>query len=228
MKVIIFGATGMIGQGVLRECLLDPGVESVLTVGRRATGKEHEKLHELVLADLHDYSSVANKLAGYDACFFCLGVASAGMKEDDYRSITRDIPAAAGQVLAERNPGMTFVFVSGRSTDSSEKGPVMWARVKGAAENAIFALPFKGKFAFRPGFIQPLHGIQSRTPLYRFFYVLLGPLMPALRALFPSSVSTTEQIGRAMLNVSRRGYPKAILETADIEAAAKLDATSPA
>ena len=225
MKVIIFGATGMIGQGVLRECLLDPGVESVLTVGRNATGQEHAKLHELVLEDLHDYSSVREKLAGYDACYFCLGIASAGMKEDAYRRITRDIPAAAGAVLAELNPGMTFILVSGRSTDSTEKGPIMWARVKGAAENAIFALPFKGKYAFRPGFIQPKHGIQSRTPAYRIAYILFAPFMPLMRALMPNSVSTTERIGRAMLNVTRRGYSKPILETADIEAAAKLDGT---
>lgn len=224
MKVIIFGATGMIGQGVLRECLLDAGVETVLTIGRSATGKEHPKLHELVLEDLHDYSGVADKLTGYDACYFCLGVASAGMKEDDYRRITRDIPAAAGAVLAERNPNMTFILVSGRNTDSTEKGPVMWARVKGAAENAIFALPFKGKYAFRPGLIQPKHGIKSRTTLYRIAYIVISPVVPLLRALNPSSVSTTERIGRAMLNVTRRGYPKQILETADIEAASHLDA----
>src|SRR5678815_2327646 len=130
MKVIIFGATGMIGQGVLRECLLDPAVEAVLTVGRRATGRTEPKLHELVLDDLHDYSGVTEKLTGYDACYFCLGVASAGMKEEDYRRVTRDIPAAAGAALAALNPNMTFVLVSGRSTDSTEKGSVMWARVK--------------------------------------------------------------------------------------------------
>jgi len=224
MKVIIFGATGMIGQGVLRECLLDPEVEAVLTIGRRATGRAEPKLHELVLDDLHDYSSVTDKLAGYDACFFCLGIASAGMKEADYRRITRDIPAAAGAALAALNPNLTFVLVSGRSTDSTEKGSVMWARVKGAAENAVFALPIKGKYAFRPGLIQPLHGIKSRTTLYRVMYVLFAPLVPLLRSLYPNSVSTTERIGRAMLNVARRGYPKQILETADIEAAANLGA----
>jgi len=223
MKVIIFGATGMIGQGVLRECLLDPAVEAVLTVGRRATGRTEPKLHELVLDDLHDYSGVTEKLTGYDACYFCLGVASAGMKEEDYRRVTRDIPAAAGAALAALNPNMTFVLVSGRSTDSTEKGSVMWARVKGAAENAIFALPFKGKYAFRPGLIQARHGIQSRTTLYRVMYKLLWPLVSVLRSLYPNSVSTTEQLGRAMLNVTRRGYPKQILETADIEAAANLD-----
>ena len=223
MKVIIFGATGMIGQGVLRECLLDPAVEAVLTVGRRATGRTEPKLHELVLDDLHDYSGVTEKLTGYDACYFCLGVASAGMKEEDYRRVTRDIPAAAGATLAALNPNMTFVLVSGRSTDSTEKGSVMWARVKGAAENAIFALPFKGKYAFRPGLIQARHGIQSRTTLYRVMYKLLWPLVSVLRSLYPNSVSTTEQLGRAMLNVTRRGYPKQILETADIEAAANLD-----
>jgi uncharacterized protein YbjT (DUF2867 family) len=220
MKVILFGATGMVGQGVLRECLLDPGVEHVLAIGRRATGKQDPKLEELVLSDLQDFTPVADKLSGYDACFFCLGVTSVGMNEADYRKVTRDIPAAAGRVLAERNPGMTFVLVTGRGTDATGTSQTMWARVKGEAENAIFALPFKGKYAFRPGFIEPLHGITSRTPSYRVLYALFSWIVPILRFFWPDSMTTTERIGRAMLNIARRGYSKPVLDPADINAAA--------
>jgi uncharacterized protein YbjT (DUF2867 family) len=220
MKVVIFGATGMVGQGVLRECLLDPGVEQVLSVGRRATGKVDPKLHELVLPDLTDLDSVAGKLAGYDACFFCLGVTSAGTPEAEYRRTTLDIPAAAGRVLAEKSPNLTFVLVTGRGTDNTGKSSVMWSRVKGEAENAIFALTLKGKYAFRPGIIQPLHGVASRTPLYRFFYVALGWMFPIWRALSPDSITTTERVGRAMLWVARHGYEKQVLESPDINAAA--------
>jgi uncharacterized protein YbjT (DUF2867 family) len=221
MKVIIFGATGMVGQGVLRECLADPGVDGVLTLGRRATGQTHPKLREITLPDLTDYSAIAGELSGYDACFFCLGVTSAGMSEADYRRVTVDIAAAAGRVLVERSPQMTFVFVSGQGSDGTGKSRVMWSRVKGEAENAILALPFKGKFAFRPGFIQPAPGIVSRTPLYRFFYAILLPLFPLIRALFPRNVTTSEKMARAMLNVTRHGAPKAVLETADINAIAE-------
>jgi uncharacterized protein YbjT (DUF2867 family) len=224
MRVVLFGATGMVGQGVLRECLLDPGVDAVLTVGRRATGEQHPKLHELVVADLVDYSAVAEKLAGYDACFFCLGITSAGTREAEYVRITRDIPAAAAKVLAEKNPEMTFILVTGKGTDPTGKSATMWARVKGEAENAVFALPFKGKYAFRPGIIEPLHGITSRTAAYRFFYTLFGWLMPPIKALFPDSVTTTERIGQAMLHIARHGYPKAVLESPDINAAAALAA----
>lgn len=220
MKVILFGATGMVGQGVLRECLLDPGVEHVLAIGRRKAGKQDPKLEELVLSDLQDFTPVADKLSGYDACFFCLGVTSVGMNEADYRKVTRDIPAAAGRVLAERNPGMTFVLVTGRGTDATGTSQTMWARVKGEAENAIFALPFKGKYAFRPGFIEPLHGITSRTQSYRVLYALFSWIVPILRFFWPESMTTTERIGRAMLNIARRGYSKPVLDPADINAAA--------
>lgn len=216
MKVIVFGATGMVGQGVLRECLLDPGVDRVLTVGRAATGKRHAKLDELVHADLADYSTVASRLAGYDACFFCLGVSSAGMKEADYRRVTHDFALAAAGTLARVSPGMTFIFVSGAGTDAD--GGSMWARVKGETERAILALPFKAAYMFRPAFIQPLHGISSRTALYRILYALLRPLVPVIRALSPRWVTTTEQVGRAMLEVARRGYPRPILENWEIDA----------
>ena len=218
MKAIVFGATGMVGQGVLRECLLDDGVEQVLTVGRSATGQQHPKLKELVVPDLTDYSAVRAELGGYDACFFCLGVASAGMAEEAYTRITCDIPVAAARTLAALNPRMTFVHVSGTGADSSERSRVMWARVKGRAENAILAMPFKAAYVFRPAFIQPLHGIRSRTRLYRVFYAIGGPLFPLLKRLFPGKVTTTEQMGRAMIAVARHGAARRVLEQPDINA----------
>ena len=220
MKVIIFGATGMVGQGVLRECLRDPEVERVLAVGRRPTGQVHQKLQELVHPDMNDFSAVERELTGFDACFFCLGVSSLGMAEDAYRRITYDLTLAAATPLARLNPWMTFVYVTGVGTDSTEKGPLMWARIKGKAENAVLSLPFKAAYVFRPGLIQPMHGIKSKTALYRIPYTLLAPLVPWLKRRFPKYVTTTETIGRAMLTVVRRGYPVRILESSDINAAA--------
>jgi uncharacterized protein YbjT (DUF2867 family) len=218
MKVILFGATGMVGQGVLRECLLAQDVESVLAVGRGSTGQQHQKLREILRADLHEYAGLEAELTGYDACFFCLGVTSAGMSEAAYRRITVDIAAAAGRSLAARNPGMTFVFVSGAGTDPNSR--TMWARVKGEAENAVLALPIKAAYVFRPAFIRAMHGITSRTLMYRLLYPVLAPLFPLLKAFFPQYVLTTEQIGRAMLNAVRKGAPKRILESQDIAALA--------
>jgi uncharacterized protein YbjT (DUF2867 family) len=220
MKVILFGATGMVGQGARRECLLDPGVERVLAVVRTPALAPAAKLRELVVRDFQDFSSVEGDLTGYDACFFCLGIASAGLSEADYTRITHDVTVAAGSTLARLNPAMTFVFVSGAGADSTESGRVMWARIKGKAENAVLRMPFKASYVFRPAFIQPLHGITSRTRLYRVLYRVMAPVVPMVRALFPRYVTTTEQIGRAMLNVARRGAPKRILESADISAAA--------
>ncbi len=221
MKVIVFGATGMVGQGVLRECLVDPRVEQVLTVGRSVTGQRNEKLREIVRADLSDLSPIAAELAGYDACFFCLGVSSAGKSEAEYRKLTYDLTLAVARVLAEKNPQLTFVYVSGTGTDSTERGRVMWARVKGATENALLEMPFKAAYMFRPGVIQPLYGATSRTPVYRVFYTLLGPVVSLARALFPSVVTTTENVGKAMLNAAERGAPKSVLENRDIDALAK-------
>ena len=215
MRVILFGATGMVGQGVLRECLLDPGVERVLAVGRTAIPQREEKRHDLMVANFLDFSAVERELSGYDACFFCLGITSAGMTEADYRRVTYDIALAAAQTLVRINPEMTFVFVSGAGADSTGRGRVMWARVKGQTENALLALPFKGVYVFRPAAIQPLHGIRSKTAWINAAYAVLGPLYPVFKRLVPDYVTTTEQIGRAMLAVARRGAPKRVLENAD-------------
>jgi uncharacterized protein YbjT (DUF2867 family) len=220
MKVVLFGATGMVGQGALRECLLDPDVEAVLTVGRGATGQQHAKLVEIVHTDMHDFSGIADRLTGYDACLFCLGITSAGLNEAEYRRITYDIAMAAATTLAEKNPGMTFVFVSGTGTDATEQGRTMWARVKGQTENAIARLPFKATYMFRPGIIQPLHGIQSKTASYRLLYVAFTPLMWLLKLAWPSIITTTERVGKAMLEVAKRGSDKHILENRDINAIA--------
>jgi uncharacterized protein YbjT (DUF2867 family) len=214
MNVLLFGATGMVGQGVLRECLLDPGVRTVLSIGRNATGQKHQKLRELVHYDLLNLSSLETELSGFDACFFCLGASSAGMSEANYRRITYDLTLAVAQTLVKLNPAMTFIYVSGAGTDSSERGRVMWARVKGQTENALLRLPFKATYMFRPAAIVPLHGIKSRTRVYRIFYALLGPLLMLVKA--PKYVTTTEKLGRAMLIAAQRGAPKPVLENLDI------------
>ena len=220
MKVILFGATGMVGQGALRECLLDPAVTHILAVGRRATAQRHAKLEDLVRENLFDFSDAEARLSGYDACFFCLGIASAGMTEEAYTRVTHDIALAAAKILVRRNLAMTFVFVSGAGTDSSERGRAMWARVKGKTENALLAMPFKAAYMFRPGLIQPLHGITSRTKAYRVFYAVFGPLFPVVKALLPRYITTTAEIGRAMLRAAKQGAPKVVLESPDIVALA--------
>jgi uncharacterized protein YbjT (DUF2867 family) len=218
MKVILFGATGMIGQGALRECLLDPRVIAVLAVGRASTGQAHPKLREIVHANLFDLSAVAPAFEGYDACLFCLGVSSAGMGEEKYRHLTFDLTLAIAKVLVAHNPHLTFVYVSGQSADSSGTGRIMWARVKGRTENALLALPFKAAYMVRPGIIQPLHGIRSRTTLYRILYVLMAPVLSPLRRLFPNVVTSTELLGKAMLALAAKGYSKRIVEMRDINA----------
>jgi uncharacterized protein YbjT (DUF2867 family) len=219
VKVIIFGATGMVGQGVLRECLLDERVDGVLTVGRSAVGQQHAKLLDLVVTDLTNLTAHTDDLAGYDACLFCLGVSSAGMNEADYQRITYDLTLSVANTLAELTSGSTFCYVSGAGTDSSEHGRMMWARIKGRTENALLALPLRA-YLFRPGFIQPLHGIVSKTRLYRVVYSITGPLLPLLRKAFPKIVTTTEDLGKAMVNVAVNGWSKHILESADITNAA--------
>ncbi|MGA7997776.1 MAG: NAD-dependent epimerase/dehydratase family protein [Bradyrhizobium sp.] len=216
MKVILFGATGMVGQGVLRECLLDADVESVLAIGRSPTGQRHAKLREIVHGDFLDYSAIESELTGYDACFFCLGVSSVGMNEERYRHLTYDITLAAPRTLARLNPQMVFVYVTGRGTDSTERGSLMWARVKGKTENDLLKLPFKAAYMFRPAGIQPLHGIRSKTGWVKAIYVGTAPLLSLLNRVAPKYMTTTEQVGRAMIGVARDGFPRPVLESEDI------------
>jgi uncharacterized protein YbjT (DUF2867 family) len=210
MKVILFGSTGMVGQGVLRECLRDPEVTEVLAVTRSATGQQHAKLREIVHKDFKDFSAL--QLDG-DACFWCLGVSSTGMSEADYTRITYDYTMTAAKVLAR--PTMTFIFVSG----SGAQGNAMWARVKRKTEDALFAMPFKQVYVFRPGMIQPLHGIRSRTRLYNVLYPLLYPLILVAKLVTPQFVTNTERVGQAMLRIAKKGFPKRVLENPDINAA---------
>ncbi|MBR1228648.1 MULTISPECIES: NAD-dependent epimerase/dehydratase family protein [unclassified Bradyrhizobium] len=218
MKVILFGATGMVGQGVLRECLLDAGVERVLVVGRSPTWRQHAKLREVLHKDFTDFSAIESDLAGYDACFFCLGVSSVGMDAERYRHLTYDVTMAAANTLVRLNPGMVFTYVTGRGTDSTEQGPVRWARVKGKTANDLLKLPFKAAYMFRPAGIQPLHGVRSKTGWVNAIYVVAAPLLSYLARTSPKFVTTSEQLGRAMIKVARDGYPKPVLESEDINA----------
>lgn len=213
MKVIIFGATGMVGQGVLREALNADDVSQVLAVGRTPLAINHPKLDVLVLSNLLDYTPVQDQLTGYDACFFCLGASAMGLDEAGYTRINHDIPLAAAHTLSSLNPQLTFTYVSGAGTGSQS---AMWARVKRRTEQDLLALPFKAAYMFRPGVIQPLHGVRSKTPAYNIFYTLTGPLLSLARRLLPRHVLSTEELGVAMLEVVRRGAPKAVLETGDI------------
>jgi uncharacterized protein YbjT (DUF2867 family) len=216
MRVIIFGATGMVGQGVLRECLIDPGIERVVAVGRSPTGVRNAKLTEIIHGDFMDYSAIESQLTGFDACFFCLGVSSIGMSEERYRHLTYDITLTAATTLARLDPQMTFTYVTGAGTDSTEQGSRMWARVKGKTENDLLKLPFKGAYMFRPGAIQPLHGVRSKTAWVQAIYAATGPLWSVLRRISPRLATSTEQMGRAMIHVARAGYPRKVLEMEDI------------
>jgi uncharacterized protein YbjT (DUF2867 family) len=216
MNVMLFGATGMVGKGALLECLDDARVRSVLVIGRSSCGVQHAKLTEVLHQDFFNYGSVAERFKDRDACFFCLGVSSVGMDEPRYRRLTYDLTLTAAQAMAAVNPRLTFCYVSGQGTDSSERGRSMWARVKGATENALLRLPFKAAYMFRPGFIQPLRGVRSKTSWYQAFYTVLGPVAPLLQRLFPGSVTTTVAVGRALIGVAAEGYSRPILETRDI------------
>ena len=215
MRVILFGATGMVGQGVLRECLLDPDVERVVSIVRTPSGTTNPKLREIVHRDFYDFTSIEHEFAGANACFFTLGVSSAGMSEADYRRVTHDITIAAAKSLLRVSPACVVIYVSGAGTG----GRAMWARVKGELENELLAMPFRAAYMFRPALIQPMHGIKSRTRFYRIFYAMTAPLLPLLRA-FPQFVTTTELLGRAMLDVAKHGAAKRILESRDINALA--------
>lgn len=217
IRTIITGVTGMVGEGVLHECLNHPDVEKVLVLTRRPSGVSHPKLEELVHANFHDLSSVEEKLRGYQACFFCLGVSSVGMNEDEYRKHTYDLTLHVAKTLSRLNSDMTFCYVSGAGTDSSEKGRSMWARVKGKTENDLMKLPFKKAFMFRPGFIEPTKGLKNTLKLYKY----LGWLVPVFKTLAPSTVVSLQEIGRAMIHATTKGYEKNILEIKDIKALAK-------
>jgi uncharacterized protein YbjT (DUF2867 family) len=213
MKVILFGATGMVGQGVLRECLRDDGIEAVLAIGRSSTGKTHPKLRELFLKDLLDFNGAGENLQGYDACFFCLRVSAAGMSEADYTRLTFDLVVGWAQVLAGTNPAMTFIYVSGAGTD----GKAMWARVKKRTENALLEL-FANAYMFRLAALRPMHGEVSKTRWTRISYIILRPFLPLVQAIAPGAVITTEELGRAMIRVARQGAPKRVLENSDLRA----------
>jgi uncharacterized protein YbjT (DUF2867 family) len=219
MKVVIFGATGMVGAGALLEALASAEVESVLVVTRAPTGRRHPKLREVLHSDFLDFTSLRGEFARMDACFWCLGVTSLGLDEAAYARVTHDFTLAAARVMAEANPKMTFCLVTGAGTDAESR--TMWARVKGRTENDVFALGFKGAYAFRPGFIQPVGGVRSRTRLYQAFYDLFGLLMPLLRRAAPGYVTTTANIGRAMLRVAREGVARRVLTPADINVLAR-------
>jgi uncharacterized protein YbjT (DUF2867 family) len=222
VKIILFGASGMVGQGVLRECLLDNDIEKVLLIGRSSTGQQNPKIQEILHADIGDLSPLEAQLSGFDVCFFCLGVSSVGMTEADYRRVTYDLTIGAAATLARLNPSMTFIYVSGMGTDSSEIGRTAWARVKGATENALLRMPFRAAYMFRPGFIQPMHGEQPKAAMLKIALRVLGPLIPLILRFAPQHATTTERMGRAMLFVARHGAPKKVLESADINSLSSL------
>jgi len=217
VNVIVFGASGMVGQAVLREVLADPGIDKVLVVGRTPLPDRPVRVQEIVHGDFYDFSTLADDLTGYDACFFCLGVSSAGKKEPEYRRISFDITMAAATVLAEVDPTMAFLYVSGMGTDSSERGRLMWARVKGATENALLSLPFRA-YGVRPGFILPVHGVRTKTRLYSVAYRVTGWLYPALKRVAPGYVMTSEELGRAMIVVAADRPAQRLLATKDLKA----------
>lgn len=216
MNVIIFGSSGMVGQGMLRECLQDLSVEKILLIARSPSSVRDAKVSEVLLKDMTDYSPAAGQLGGYHACFFCLGVSSVGIPDADYRRITYDFTLAAAQALLAESPVSTFIYVSGAGTDSSEKSRSTWARVKGATENALLALPFKAAYMFRPGYIQPLHGIKSKTKLYAAIYAVVAPLYPVLHIPFAKFMTTTEELARAMLHAAKQANQKRVVENWEI------------
>ena len=213
ISVIITGATGMVGEGVLLECLAHPDVERVLIVNRKHYARTHPKLKELIVPDFMDLDKVTDELKGYNACFFCAGVSSVGMKEHEYRHLTYDITLNFAQTLSDVNDGMVFTYVSGSHTDSTEKGKLMWARVKGKTENDLFKLHFKNVYAFRPGIMKPTKGQKSIKTLYKTVWILY----PLFRLIAPGQATTLKVVGRAMINCALTGYPKHILEVEDIK-----------
>ncbi|WP_199121051.1 NAD-dependent epimerase/dehydratase family protein [Pedobacter sp. ASV28] len=217
-KIILTGATGLVGEGVLLACLSNPQISEVLIVGRKATGIKHQKLKELLVGSFFNLHEVETQLTGYDACFYCAGISSAGMNEKDYTSITYDTTLAFAQVLLKTNPNMSFCFVSGSHTDGSEKGRVMWARVKGKTENTLSKMAFRQIYHFRPGLMKPTEGQKN----VKGYYKILGKMYGFFKLLFPNHVSTMNEVGQAMINSITIGYPKQILEVTDIKTLAKM------
>jgi hypothetical protein len=217
IKAIVLGSTGMVGEGVLHECLKHPDVKSVVVINRHPYGVQHEKLTEIILKDFFQFSEIKKQLSGYNACYFCMGVSSMGMNEEAYRRITYDLTLHVANILVKLNPEMTFCYVSGNGTDSSEKGRIMWARVKGKTENDLLKLPFRDAYMFRPGYIQPIKGLKNTYKIYKVF----SPLYPVLKTLFPKYVCKLEEIGRVAINSVLVGYDKKILENRDIVQIAK-------
>ena len=217
LKVIVTGATGMVGEGVMHECLQNDTVESVLVINRKPCGVSHPKLKEVIHADFFNLSPVEDQLAGYNACFFCLGVSSVGMKEPEYYRMTYTLTMNFAETVLRQNPGMSFCYISGASTDSTEKGRMMWARVKGRTENDLLKLGFKQAYNFRPGIIQPTKGLKNTLKLYTY----LGWLLPVIKFFSSKSIVSLKQIGMAMINVVIKGYDKKVLEVKDIIAASQ-------
>jgi hypothetical protein len=218
IKAIITGTTGMVGEGVLHECLNHPEVESVLVINRRTINMNHPKLKEIVINNFYDFSGIVAQLKGYNACFFCLGTTSVGKKKDEYTKITFDITKALADTLVKLNPDLTFCYISGAGTDSSEKGRGMWARIKGRTENYILNLGFRQAFAFRPAIIQPTKGLKNTLSFYKYLFLLL----PLIKLIFPKHICSLREIGLAMINSVNKGYNKKVLEVEDIKKLADM------
>jgi len=212
-KVIITGSTGMVGEGVVHECLKSPLISEVLIINRRASGCSNPKLKEIIHGDFHDLAPVADQLKGYDACFFCLGVSSVGMKKELYRKMTYDLTMHFAQTVSSLNPSMVFCYVSGAGTDNTEKGWLSWARVKGKVENDLMRLPFKSVYNFRPAMIEPTPGLSNTISIYKTF----SWIVPFFNRFFPKSICRLEQVGKAMINALAKGYSKHTLEVEDIK-----------
>ena len=221
LKVILFGSTGMIGQGVLNECLNDPLVKSVLVINRQTCGVVHSKLKEIIHVNLFDLAPISNELTGYNTCFYCVGVSSAGMKEEEYYTMTYELTTLVAIVLLDQNKEMTFCYISGAGTDSSEKGNIMWARVKGKTENKLLKMPFKNAYMYRPGYIQPMKGVKSKTGLYNAMYTILKPFYFILKHI-ENLVTSSETLGKAMIIVASKGFENNILESTDINEIVKM------
>jgi len=216
VRVVLFGATGMVGAGALLECLADPRVQSMVAITRSPTGRAHSKLREIIHRDFFVYDQLRAECESCDACFFCLGVSSVGMSESDYTHLTYDLTLATARAMVAANSRMTFCYVSGVGTDSTERGRTMWARVKGRTENALLALPFTAVFMFRPGYIQPIGDGRAKTPWVQVAYSVIAPLYPLVHRLLPRGTTTTANLGRALIQVAATGYPKSILHSNDM------------